>query len=26
VLRVQFARWHNDIQAILEEMRDFRKK
>jgi len=26
VLRVQFARWHNDIQAILEELRDFRKK
>jgi len=25
VLSVQFARWHNDLQAMLEEMRDYRK-
>ncbi len=25
VLDVQFARWHSDLQAILEEMRTFRK-
>ncbi len=26
VLQVQFARWHNDIRSIMEELRTFRRK
>ncbi len=25
-LSVQFVRWHNDLRAILDEVRDFKKK